>query len=115
MTELFDLAAALNTLYKYIHWEIQDKDFIPLSSEHYIKLPIADRSTKWYIINQFKLKNYATIMLIDEYDKQHLLSATRLICAISQSLPSSVSFRERLLYCKIFLPSCVFSNQDKSL
>ncbi len=106
MDELVEFAAAINTLYKYIYWEIRDSDFIALPKEDYVKLPIAERSTTWYVINTFKTKN---MLLVDENEKKALLTVTGLICAISQSLPETSSFRERLLYCKSFLPSCVFS------
>jgi hypothetical protein len=111
MDELVEFAAAINTLYTYIYWEIRESDFIELPTEDYIKLPISERSTTWYVINTFRTKN---MLLVDEDEKRALLRVTRLICAISQSLPETSSFRERLLYCKSFLPSCAFSRSAQN-
>ena len=114
MTELLDLAAALNTLYKYIDWHITEKDFIDLSEEDYKKLPSCEHGKTWYLINPFRLKyRTKTKLIVDASEMKQLLSATRLIRAISQQMPEEVSFRDRLLYCKHFLPSCIFSDKDK--
>lgn len=114
MDELLDLAAAINTLYKYIYWEMEDKDFIPLAEEHYIRLPVSERNKKWYVINPFKIKKYRKeTLVVDEKDKKQLLAAVRLICAISQQLGDTALFRERLLYCKSYLPSCIFTQPKK--
>ena len=115
MDELLDLAAALNTLYNYIDWHIDDKDFIKLSQDHYIKLPVSDRNKRWYIINPFKVskKNSKVTLVVDEKDKQQLLSATLFINIMSQALPNTVGFGERLIYCRKFLPKCVFENYKK--
>ncbi len=106
MTELMNLAAALNTLYTYIFWEIGEEDFVELNSTKSLQALTPNKSTKWYLINPLKLKRE---LLVTEDDKKQLLSAVRLICAISQNLPERALFRERLLYCKTFLPSCVFT------
>ena len=114
MADLLDLAAAINTLYIYIYWYIEDKDFVDLTEGHYAKLPISEKNKKWFVINPIKLRPYTkTTLIVDEADKKHLVAAVRLICAISQNLPETSSFRERLLYCKGFLPACMFDTQKQ--
>jgi hypothetical protein len=70
MTEFLNLAYALHTIYAYISWQITDEDFMPLTGDFSIKLPLAEREKKWYVVNPFKLSKFTkTKLIVDENDK----------------------------------------------
>jgi hypothetical protein len=76
---------------------------------------MSGKNSKWYIINPFKLKNVKHRLLVSEADKEQILSATKLIISISQSLAAESTFKQRIAYFKAFLPSSLFQLKRKSL
>ena len=97
--------------------EILESDFFDLPPEGYAKLPESEQEQKWYMLNPAKLnKNYIeerSVFLVDEREKYILLRAVKFVNTTAAELSTEVSFLEKLLYTKKFVPSCFFYSKKE--
>ncbi|HJD55319.1 MAG TPA: hypothetical protein LFW21_01430 [Rickettsia endosymbiont of Pyrocoelia pectoralis] len=111
------LASAIKVLYQYTKNEILEQDFFDLSAKDYLKIPAEDRGRKWYMLNPSKLNNKhindPAAFIVDEDEKYYILQAISFVKETSASLSTDASYLERLLYTKKFIPSCLFSSEEK--
>lgn len=103
MKKISDLEKPIEWLYKYVQWEIKEADFFLLSKEFYNKLSNKNHlEDKYYILCPHSLSNASKlgVLLLNEFEKQSILKAVRIIMLISQELNPDVSFIERLQFCQ---------------